>query len=117
MPPKKPGSPIWPASVPYVCPRPASPQARHRFNTFSQELHAYATLAAADGAAPGAATLAIGLAPPRAVSPASEGVWAGDGLTVRPLAGAAELEVSLYGARRCRFARVEGTPPPRQRGL
>ena len=42
---------------------------------------------------------------------------AGDGLTVRPLAGAAELEVSLYGARRCRFARVEGTPPPRQRGL
>jgi CubicO group peptidase (beta-lactamase class C family) len=84
---------------------------------YSQELHAYATLAAADGAAPGAATLAIGLAPPRAVSPASEGVWAGDGLTVRPLAGAAELEVSLYGARRCRFARVEGTPPPRQRGL
>jgi hypothetical protein len=84
---------------------------------YSQELHAHATLAAADGAAPGAATIAIGLAPPRAVSPASEGVWAGDGLTVRPLAGAAELEVSLYGARRCRFARVEGTPPPRQRGL
>ena len=84
---------------------------------YSQELHAHATLAAADGAAPGAATLAIGLAPPRVVSPASEGVWAGDGLTVRPLAGGAELEVSLYGARRCRFARVEGTPPPRQRGL
>ena len=69
------------------------------------------------GAAPGAAALAIGLAPPRTVSPASEGVWAGDGLTVRPLAGAAELEVSLYGARRCRFARVDGAPPPRQRGL
>jgi hypothetical protein len=84
---------------------------------YSQELHTHATLAAADGAAPGAATLAIGLAPPRVVSPASEGVWAGDGLTVRPLAGGAELEVSLYGARRCRFARVEGTPPPRQRGL
>jgi hypothetical protein len=51
------------------------------------------------------------------VSPASDGVWAGDGLTVRPLAGGAELEVSLYGARRCRFARIDGTPPPRQRGL
>jgi len=29
----------------------------------------------------------------------------------------AELEISLYGARRCRFARIDGTPPPRQRGL
>jgi hypothetical protein len=84
---------------------------------YSQELHAHATLAADDGAAPGAATLAIGLAPPRTVSPASDGAWAGDGLTVRPLAGGAELEVSLYGARRCRFARIEGMPPPRQRGL
>jgi CubicO group peptidase (beta-lactamase class C family) len=84
---------------------------------YSQELHAHATLAAADGAAPGTATLAIGLAPPRTVSPASDGVWAGDGLTVRPLAGGAELEVSLYGARRCRFARIDGSPPPRQRGL
>jgi hypothetical protein len=51
------------------------------------------------------------------VSPASGDAWAGDGLTVRPLAGGAELEVSLYGARRCRFARIDGTPPPRQRGL
>jgi CubicO group peptidase (beta-lactamase class C family) len=84
---------------------------------YSQELHAHATLAAADGAAPGTAALAIGLAPPRTVSPVSEGVWAGDGLTVRPLGGGAELEVSLYGARRCRFARIAGTPPPRQRGL
>jgi CubicO group peptidase (beta-lactamase class C family) len=84
---------------------------------YSQELHAHATLAAADGAAPRAAALAIGLAPPRTVSPASAGAWAGDGLTVRPLAGGAEMEVSLYGARRCRFARIDGTPPPRQRGL
>lgn len=84
---------------------------------YSQELHAHATIAAADGAAPGTATLAIGLAPPQTVSPASEGVWTGDGLTVRPLAGGAELEISLYGARRCRFARIDGTPPPRQRGL
>jgi hypothetical protein len=53
---------------------------------YSQELHAHATLAAADGAAPGTAALAIGLAPPRTVSPVSEGVWAGDGVTVRPLA-------------------------------
>src|SRR5215470_4045160 len=84
---------------------------------YSEELHAHATLAAADGAAPGTADLAVGLAPPRTVSPVSEGVWAGDGLTVRPLAGGAELEISLYGARRCRFARIAGTPPPRQRGL
>jgi CubicO group peptidase (beta-lactamase class C family) len=84
---------------------------------YSEELHAHATLAAADGEAPGTATLAVGLAPSRTVSPASGGVWAGDGLTVRPLAGGAELEISLYGARRCRFARIEGTPPPRQRGL
>jgi CubicO group peptidase (beta-lactamase class C family) len=84
---------------------------------YSQELHAHATLAAAGGAAPGAATVAIGLAPPRKVSPAAAGVWAGDGLTVRPLAGGAELEVSLSGARRCRFARIAATPPPRQRGL
>ena len=84
---------------------------------YSEELHAHATLAAADGEAPGTATLAVGLAPPRTVSPASGGMWAGDGLTVRPLAGGAELEISLYGARRCRFARIAGTPPPRQRGL
>jgi CubicO group peptidase (beta-lactamase class C family) len=84
---------------------------------YSQELCAHATLAAADGAAPGTAALTIGLAPPRTVSPASGDAWAGDGLTVRPLAGGAELEVSLYGARRCRFARIDGTPPPRQRGL
>jgi hypothetical protein len=84
---------------------------------YSQELHAHATIAAAGGAPPGTAALAVGLAPPRTVSPASEGVWAGDGLTVRPLAGGAELEISLYGARRCRFARVDGAPPPRQRGL
>ena len=84
---------------------------------YSEELHAHATLAAADGGARGTATLAAGLAPPRTVSPASGGAWAGDGLTVRPLAGGAELEISLYGARRCRFARVDGTPPPRQRGL
>jgi CubicO group peptidase (beta-lactamase class C family) len=84
---------------------------------YSEELHAHATLAAADGGARGTATLAAGLAPPRTVSPASGGAWAGDGLTVRPLAGGAELEISLYGARRCRFARIDGTPPPRQRGL
>jgi hypothetical protein len=84
---------------------------------YSEELHAHATLAAADGAAPGAETLTIGLASSRTVSPASDGVWAGDGLTVRLLAGDAELEVSLYGARRCRFARIAGAPPPRQRGL
>jgi AraC-like DNA-binding protein len=45
------------------------------------------------------------------VSPASGGVWAGDGLTVRPLAGGAELEISLYGARRCRFARPGAEAP------
>jgi len=84
---------------------------------YSPELHAHATLAAADGGPAGAATLAIGLAPPRTVSPASGGVWAGGGLTVRLLAGGAELEISRYGARRCRFARIDGTPPPRQRGL
>jgi len=84
---------------------------------YSPELHAHATLTAAGGAAPGTAALTVGLAPPRTVSPVSDGVWAGDGLTVRPLAGGAELEISLYGARRCRFARSDGTPPPRQRGL
>ena len=84
---------------------------------YSQELHAHATLTAAGGAAPGTAALTVGLAPPRTVSPASGGAWTGDGLTVRPLAGGAELEISLYGARRCRFARTDGTPPPRQRGL
>jgi len=84
---------------------------------YSQELHAHATLAASGGGPTGTAALAVGLAPPRAVSPASDGVWAGDGLTVRLLPGGAELEISLYGARRCRFARTDGTPPPRQRGL
>jgi uncharacterized protein len=58
-----------------------------------------------------------GLAGPRAVSPVSDGVWAGEGLTVRLLAGEAALEISLYGARRCRFSRVDRSPPPRQRGL
>jgi hypothetical protein len=57
------------------------------------------------------------------VSPASDGVWAGEGLTVRLLAGGAALEsgaaleISLYGARRCRLTRVDGPPPARQRGV
>ena len=83
---------------------------------YSQELHAHATLAAARRGPRGGHHRGRAC-PAGAVSPASDGVWAGDGLTVRPLAGGAELEISLYGARRCRFARTEGTPPPRQRGL
>jgi CubicO group peptidase (beta-lactamase class C family) len=84
---------------------------------YSAELHAYATLAAAESPAPGAAAITIGLADPRVLAPASDGVWAGDGLTVRLLDGATIVEVSLYGAQRCRFDLVDGPPPPRQRGL
>src|SRR5215475_614504 len=84
---------------------------------YSEELRAYATLASADGGPPGTADVTIGLAGPRAVSPVSEGVWAGEGLTIRLLPGEAALEISLYGARRCRFSRVDRSPPPRQRGL
>ena len=84
---------------------------------YSEELHAYATFATVGGGPPGAAAVTIGLAGPRAVSPVSDGVWAGEGLTVRLLAGEAALEISLYGARRCRFSRVDRSPPPRQRGL
>jgi CubicO group peptidase (beta-lactamase class C family) len=84
---------------------------------YSAELHAYATLAVADGPAPGAATITIGLAGPRTVAPASDGVWAGEGLTVRLLDGGTTLEVSLYGAQRSHFRQVDGPAPPRQRGL
>src|SRR5215470_8537284 len=84
---------------------------------YSEELRAYATLASADGGPPGTAAVTIGLAGPRAVSPVSDGVWAGEGLTIRLLPGEAALEMSLYGARRCRFSRAGHSPPPRQRGL
>jgi CubicO group peptidase (beta-lactamase class C family) len=84
---------------------------------YSEELGAYATLAAAGSGPPGTAAVTIGLAEPRTVSPASDGVWAGEGLTVRLLAGGAALEISLSGARHCRLTRVDGPPPPRQRGL
>jgi hypothetical protein len=84
---------------------------------YSEELGAYATLAAAGSGPPGTAAVTIGLAGPRTVSPASDGVWAGEGLTVRLLAGGASLEISLYGARHCRLTRVDGPPPARQRGL
>ena len=83
---------------------------------YSEELRAYATFATVGGS-PGAAAVTIGLAGPRAVSPVSDGVWAGEGLTIRLLPGEAALEISLYGARRCRFSRVDRSPPPRQRGL
>jgi len=84
---------------------------------YSEELLAYATIAAADGGPPGTAAVTIGLAGPRAVSPASNGVWAGEGLTIRLLPGEAALEMSVDGARRCRFSRADHSPPPRQRGL
>ena len=84
---------------------------------YSEELLAYVTFAAADGGPPGTAAVTIGLAGPRAVSPVSDGVWAGEGLTIRLLPGQAALEMSLDGARRCRFSRVGHSPPPRQRGL
>jgi hypothetical protein len=83
----------------------------------SEELRAYATFADVGGGPPGAAAVTIGLARPRAVAPVSDGVWAGDGVTIRLLPAEAALEISLYGARRCRFSRVDRAPPPRQRGL
>jgi len=82
---------------------------------YSDELDAYATLAA-DGAG-GTATVTVGLAEPRTLVPVAGGVWAGGGLTVRVRPGGAELEISLAGARRCRFTRASGPAPPRQRGL
>jgi len=81
----------------------------------SDELDAYATLAA-DGAG-GTATVTVGLAGPRALVPVATEVWAGGGLTVRTLSGGAALDISLAGARRCRFTRASGPAPPRQRGL
>ena len=81
----------------------------------SDELDAYAMLAA-DGAA-GSATVTVGLAGPRTLVPVASGVWAGGGLTVRVLSGGAALDISLPGARRCRFTRASGPAPPRQRGL
>jgi hypothetical protein len=85
-------------------------------NYHSEELRAYATFAAVGGP-PVTAEVTIGLAGPRAVSPVADGVWAGEGLTIRLLPGEETLEISLYGARRCRFSRVDRSPPPRQRGL
>jgi CubicO group peptidase (beta-lactamase class C family) len=82
----------------------------------SDELDAYATLEASGGTG-GAATVTVGLAGPRALAPVSGGVWAGGGLTVRVLSGGTALEMSLPGARRCRFTRVAGPAPARQRGL
>jgi len=83
---------------------------------YSDELAAYATLAAG-GSAGGAATVTVGLAGARTLVPVSGGVWAGDGLTLRVLPGGAALEISLPGARRCRFTAVSGAVPARQRGL
>jgi len=83
---------------------------------FSEELRAYATIAPADDAT-GAATITIGLADGRAVTPVSDGVWAGDGLTVRLTDDGATLSVGEYGARRVSFTRIAGTAPDLQRGL
>jgi hypothetical protein len=94
-------------------PRVASPTGTY----FSEELRAYADLAIADGGAPGTAAITVGLAEPRIVSPVTDSVWAGEGLTIRLLARETVLEISLYAARRCRFTRVDCSPPPRQRGL
>jgi CubicO group peptidase (beta-lactamase class C family) len=94
-------------------PAPAVPSA----GTYhSDELDAYATLKASGGTG-GAATVTVGLAGPRTPAPVSGGVWAGGGLTVRVLSGGAAVEMSLPGARRCRFTRVAGPAPARQRGL
>jgi CubicO group peptidase (beta-lactamase class C family) len=94
-------------------PAPAGPAA----GTYhSDELDTYATLEASGGSG-GAATVTVGLAGPRTLAPVSGGVWAGGGLTVRVLSGGAGLEMSLPGARRCRFTRVAGPVPARQRGL
>src|SRR5262249_59192667 len=100
---------------PDACRRAGEPPvtARPAGTYHSQELQAYATLAA--GGEPGSATVTVGLARPRTLSPASDGVWAGDGLTVRLLDGGAGLEISLYGARRRQVARTRGPPPPRPR--
>jgi CubicO group peptidase (beta-lactamase class C family) len=82
----------------------------------SDELDAYATFEASGGTG-GAATVTVGLAGPRTLAPVSGGVWAGGGLTVQVLSGEAALEMSLPGARRCRFTRVDSPAPARQRGL
>jgi CubicO group peptidase (beta-lactamase class C family) len=84
---------------------------------FSEELRAYATLTVANEAGGRALEVTVGLAPPRSVRSASAGVWAGDGLTVRLPPGGEELEISLEGARHCRFARVAPPAPPSPRGL
>jgi CubicO group peptidase (beta-lactamase class C family) len=83
---------------------------------YSDELDAYATLAAGSDAS-GTATVTVGLAGPRALAPVPGGVWTGGGLTVRVLPGGAAVEMSLPGARRCRFTRAASPVPPRQRGL
>jgi CubicO group peptidase (beta-lactamase class C family) len=96
-----------------LSPTPPTPSGTY----FSQELRTHATLTVADGTGRGPLEVTVGLAPPRRLRPASPGVWAGDGFTARLLLGGEELEISLEGARHCRFARVAGPAPPRQRGL
>jgi CubicO group peptidase (beta-lactamase class C family) len=80
---------------------------------YSEELAACATLGPG---ASGHAVLSVGLAAPRVLAPGFGGSWTGGGVTV-VLAADDALEISMSGALRCRFARLPGEPPERQRGL
>ena len=87
----------------------------------NEELRAYAELEAGES---GALTVVIGLAPPRRLGPAGDGVWAtaalpelaaesgeaGGPLTVRIAQDASALLVSVPGAHHVRFDRVPGAP-------
>jgi CubicO group peptidase (beta-lactamase class C family) len=84
---------------------------------YSDELRAYAKLTPATDGPPGSSMITIGLAKPVTVTPVASGEWAGSGLTVRLLDGAAGLEVSRDAARRIPFTRVSGQPPVQQLGL
>jgi len=91
---------------------------------FNEELRAHAEVRAGQS---GAAEIVIGLAPPRSLSPAGDGVWRGAGaghpgvgpVTVRVTGDGAALLVSAPGARRVRFDPVPGARPglPVMRGL
>ena len=95
----------------------------------NEELRAYAELKAGES---GALTVVIGLAPPRRLRPAGDGVWRSSGhgeeaggateagpLTVRLTQDASALLVSVPGAHHVRFDRVPDAPADRAilRGL
>lgn len=116
--------------VPQGSPSPQVPAGIFR----NEELRAYADLKAGES---GAGEIMIGLAAPRRLVPAGDGVWRSDGgsetgsgategstatasaLTVRVTGDGAALLVSLPGARHVRFDRVTNAPADRavMRGL